>query len=188
MPPKNKVTREQIVQAAMQMVCRDGMEILNARALAAEIGCSTQPIFSNFSTMEELRTAIIQEAFAQYHACQRQAREREELPPYKASGLAYIRFAVDRPQLFRLLFMCSRTEQQMTATSSELEEVVAIIRAATGYSHEKALRFHLEQWAFVHGIAVMLVTSYLTLTWPQIDAAMTDVYQGLRSRFDAMQD
>ena len=188
MPPKNKVTREQIVQTALEMVCRDGMETLNARALAAALACSTQPIFSNFSAMEELRDAVMQEALARYGAYQQRAKEQKEVPPYKASGLAYIRFAVEQPQLFRLLFMCSRTQQQMTAVSPELEEVLAVIRAATGYPREKALRFHLEQWAFVHGIAVILVTSYLTLSWQQIDAAMTDVYQGLRSRFDAMPD
>ena len=186
MPPKSKVTRERIVQTALEMVCSDGMETLNARALAARIGCSTQPIFSNFSTMEELRENVMQQALARYGAYQQRSREQTECPLYKASGLAYIRFAVEQPQLFRLLFMCSRTPQQMAAGSEEVEEVLAIIRSATGYPHEKALRFHLEQWAFVHGVAVMMVTNYLTLSWPQIDAAMTDVYQGLRSRFDAM--
>ena len=186
MPPKSKVSREWIVQTALEMVCRDGSENLNARALAAAVGCSTQPIFSNFATMEELREAVRQAAYAKYGEYQQQAMEQTEIPPYKASGLAYIRFAVEQPQLFRLLFMRGRTPQQMTESSKEIEEILSVIQTATGYSREKALRFHLEQWAFVHGVAVMLVTNYLTLSWQQIDAAMTDVYRGLRSRFDAM--
>ena len=49
MPPKVKVSKEDINTAAVEMVRESGAEALNARALAAKLGCSTQPIFSNFS-------------------------------------------------------------------------------------------------------------------------------------------
>ena len=64
MPPKVKTTKDAIVSTAMEIVRTQGEQALNARAVAAVLGCSTQPIFSNFATMEDLRTAVIWEANA----------------------------------------------------------------------------------------------------------------------------
>jgi len=59
MPPKVKITREEIIAAAVSIVRRSGAEAVNARDVARELNCSTQPVFSNFETMEELRAAVI---------------------------------------------------------------------------------------------------------------------------------
>ena len=58
MAPRVKVTGETVVNAAVEVVRECGAQALNARALAARLGCSTQPIFSNFASMEELRRAV----------------------------------------------------------------------------------------------------------------------------------
>ena len=60
MPPKIKVTKEDIVAAALDIVRRSGAEAINARTVAAALQCSTQPVFSNFATMEDLRLAVVQ--------------------------------------------------------------------------------------------------------------------------------
>ena len=52
MPPKAKVTREMILDAAFDLVRAQGQETLNVRALAKALRCSTQPILYNFATME----------------------------------------------------------------------------------------------------------------------------------------
>ena len=62
MPPRVRVTKEEIVRAATDLVRAEGMECLNARRIASALGCSTQPIFSNFGSMEELRAAVIEDA------------------------------------------------------------------------------------------------------------------------------
>ena len=68
MPPKVKVSKEDIKTAAVEMVRESGAEALNARALAAKLGCSTQPIFSNFSSMEEIRGEVIRLADGLYQS------------------------------------------------------------------------------------------------------------------------
>ena len=59
MPPKSKISKEDIVSAGVDLVRRSGEKGLNARNLAAALGCSTQPIFTNFPSMEELRKSVI---------------------------------------------------------------------------------------------------------------------------------
>ena len=66
MPPKIKVTDEHIVDAALNIVRTHGPDAINARTIAAALDCSTQPIFSNFATMEELRMAVLEKAYDHY--------------------------------------------------------------------------------------------------------------------------
>ena len=58
MPPKVKVTKEDIINAAVDIVRSSGAQSINARTVAATLNCSTQPIFSNFATMDQLRFAV----------------------------------------------------------------------------------------------------------------------------------
>ena len=62
MPPKVKVTKEAIVAAAVDIVRSSGAQAINARTVAAALNCSTQPVFSNFATMDELRFAVVEKA------------------------------------------------------------------------------------------------------------------------------
>ena len=52
MPPKIRITKESIVATAVDLVRRDGAGAINARTIAKELSCSTQPVFSNFATMD----------------------------------------------------------------------------------------------------------------------------------------
>ena len=51
MPPKVKVSKEEIINTAISLIRKSGASAVNARSIAAELGCSTQPIFSNFASM-----------------------------------------------------------------------------------------------------------------------------------------
>ena len=51
MPPKPKVSRDDIAVTALGLVRSEGVAALNARRLATALGCSTQPIFSNFASV-----------------------------------------------------------------------------------------------------------------------------------------
>ena len=55
MPPKARITKREIISTAIILVRENGAGSLNARAIASALGCSTQPIFSNFSSMDELQ-------------------------------------------------------------------------------------------------------------------------------------
>lgn len=180
MPPRVRVTREQIVEGAMRCLRRDGVGGINARAVAAEIGCSTQPIFSNFATVEQLKEAAFMEATELYRRFIRRRMESPQYPLYKAAGMGYIDFAKTEPQLFRALFMnpidCEPRERGW-------EIGVETLMASTGLSREDAERFHMEMWIFVHGIAVMVATDYVRFEPEQICTMLTDVYTGLRQRY-----
>lgn len=181
MPPKVKITKEDIVNATLSLVRREGASAINARAVAAALGCSTQPVFSNFATMEELQKATVAAAYERYLGFIKSEVESEKYPPYKAFGMAYIRFAQEEKELFRLLFMRDRTGED-TSLSPDFEESVGMIMQANGVSYETAMLIHLEMWTCVHGISTMLATSFMPLDETLISRMLTDVYQGIRER------
>lgn len=188
MTPKVRITREQILNAAVAIVRSSGEEALNARSLAAALDCSTQPLFSNFASMEELRQAVIDEADRLCREYIDREVQKGLYPPYKASGMAYIRFAKEEKELFRLLYMRSREKEaipQETELGSRMESLVS---TNTGLSGGRTKLFHLEMWAFVHGVASMLATDYLDLDWELISTMLTDAYQGLKKRYEQEED
>lgn len=55
MPPKPKITREMVVEAAFEIARESGRENINARTAAKKLDCSTQPVMYHFDTIEELK-------------------------------------------------------------------------------------------------------------------------------------
>lgn len=181
MPPKVKITKEDIVKTSIELVRANGGGAINARAIAAHLNCSTQPIFSNFSTMEELQEETVKAAYELYLGFLKSEVESGKYPPYKSFGMAYIRFAKEEKELFKLLFMCDRKGGELIPTP-DFEESIQMIMNANGVTKEVAELMHLEMWICVHGIGTMLATSFLELEWELISNILTDVYQGIRAR------
>lgn len=182
MPPKCKFTREEVTAAALDMTREAGIGCVTARAVGARLGSSSKVIFSLFQNMEELQAAVIHAANSLYQNYLKEDMAGGRYPPYKASGMAYIRFAKEERELFKLLFMRDRSRETISQSSDELRPLIQLIQKSTGLSEQEAYLFHLEMWVYVHGIATMIATAYLEWDWEMISAMLTDAYEGMRTR------
>lgn len=187
MPPKTRVEKEDIVKAAAELVRESGADSINARAVAAKLGVSTQPIFSNYGSMEELKADVLEYAHTVYCGYLERGMNSGEYPVYKASGMAYIQFAKEERELFKLLFMRDRTGETLH-DEDDVKSIIEILMNILGLSREEANMFHLEMWAYVHGIAVMAATSYLELETEMISRMLTDLFMGLKLRYQSMKE
>jgi len=183
MPPKARITKEQILSAAVDLVRKSGADALNARTLASLLACSTQPIFSNFSSMEELRLAVVGKADTVCSEYIQREIESGKYPVYKASGMAYIRFAKEERELFKLLYMRDRAGETESDQPTKNTQMESVVHRNTGLSDAETKLFHFEMWAFVHGIAAMFATGFLDLDWDTVSGMLTDAYQGLRKQY-----
>ena len=183
MPPKVKVTREDIINAAVKIVRSSGAQSINARTVAAELNCSTQPVFSNFATMDELRLAVAEKADLLCREYMQREVQNGAFPAYKANGMAYIRFAKAEKELFKLLYMCDRSSEPIPEGSELTDQMEAIVHNNTGLDGTDAKLFHLEMWAYVHGIATMFATGFLNLDMELVSKMLTDAYQGLKKHY-----
>lgn len=182
MPPKFKFTREEMVQAALELTREGGISTVTARALGAKLGCSAKPIFGLFENMEEVQREVLKKAGQLYQRYVQEDMSSGRYPPYKASGMAYIRFAKEEKELFKLLFMRDRSQEAVEEDRGQLRPLLDIIQKNTGLSEEDAFLFHLEMWLYVHGIATMIATSYLEWDMEWVGKVLTDGYMGLKCR------
>ncbi len=183
MPPKVKVTKEDIINTAVDIVRNSGVQSINARTIASVLKCSTQPVFSNFATMDELRIAVVERADKICSDYIQREVNKGEFPVYKASGMAYIRFAKEEKELFKLLYMRDRSGELIPEATEQTEKMESIVHNNTGLSGKEAKLFHLEMWAYVHGIATMFATGFFDLDWELVSRMLTDSYQGLRKQY-----
>lgn len=62
MARKKQISKEVILQKALEVLIRDGYSSINIKTLSQEIGCSTQPLVWHFGNMERLRAALAEYA------------------------------------------------------------------------------------------------------------------------------
>ena len=178
-----KIAKESVVAAALEIIRDGGVSALNARALAARLGCSTRPIYLAFGSMEKVTEAAHGRIFGVYQGYLSAEVNSGRYPVYKAYGMAYIRFARQEREFFKHLFMRDRTRE--SGVDDDISDVIAAVMKSTGLDEERAKLFHLESWIFVHGIAVMSATSYIDFDEKLISEMLTDVFEGLKARFGA---
>lgn len=160
MPPTVRFTRDAVLHAACQLMRREGMEALNARAIAKELGGSTQPIFRLFTNMENLHRELILYVARQFQA-HAEADMAQSDSPYIQLCTTYLLYGRDEPELFKLLFMRDRVSEGQYSDQTNFDLVFNIIKKETALDDETALRFFERTWLFIHGLAVCIATKYI---------------------------
>lgn len=161
MPPTVRFTRDAVLHAACQLMRREGMDALNARAIAKELGGSTQPIFRLFTNMEDLHRELILYVARQFQA-HAEADMAQSDSPYIQLCTTYLLYGRDEPELFKLLFMRDRVSEGQYSDQTNFDLVFNIIKKETPLDDETALRFFERTWLFIHGLAVCIATKYIS--------------------------
>ena len=154
MPPKQRITREMILERSFEMFCREGMEVVNARSVAKALNCSTQPIFSYFSGMEDLKNALELKAKELFES----ALKVEDQPgdPMMNICKAYVSFATEQPCLFTHLFMLNKDDPLYPFMSVEARrDLVEREAAHAGISFEQAKQVYVQMSIYIHGLAAV---------------------------------
>lgn len=159
MPPKQKYSRELIIQTAKAIIERDGVECLSHRTIAKELGCSTQPIMSNFKSMDEVRLAVRQAIDLEITA---HIQNDVKTGVYAMVGAvyAYIEYAAAHPNLFLFLVLDSRIESYggLLLAKMDPSPLLADLACSVGLTPEGVKRVYAHCWLFSHGVAIAKAT------------------------------
>ena len=143
MPPRQRITREMILERSFDIFCREGMEAINARSVAKALNCSTQPIFSYFSGMDDLKTSLEQKAKETFESALQV--EQLEGDPIVNIGAAYTRFAAEQPCLFTHLFMRHKDDPLYPFLNEQARHALVEREAAhTGLAFELAAKLYVQ--------------------------------------------
>lgn len=162
MPPKLKYTRETLLDAAIELVEEQGFETLNVRSVAERLGCSTQPVMSAFSSVEELHRAVYDQANSLFSAYVMAGTSPE--CPFDGMGKQYLSFSKEHPHLFRLLHLTPGFPKDLEREEEENAPFIAHFADNTGLSKEEAQRFFTAIQIFTHGMATLQATNSLRLS------------------------
>ena len=180
MPPKAKITKDMIVEAAFAIAREEGAENINARAVAQKLGCSTQPVMYHFSKIEDLKKAVYAKA-DEYHSAYITDIGDSPDGPMKGIGLRYIQFAEEEGNLFRFLFQSNGFEKKSLLElidGEELEPVLAIMAQATGTDPEAVKTIFLTIFLVAHGYASMFANNEMTYDEAVVSAHLDLAYRG----------
>lgn len=184
MPRSHLFTKEQVLNAAIELTREKGFSAVSARSLGERLGTTSRPIFSHFENMADVQKGILEAANRLYQTFREKEIASGKYVPYKASGMAYIRFAKEEKELFKLLFMRDHSEEQTKENPEEMEALTGLIAKQVRIDPESAKIFYLEMWAYTHGIASMIATGFYDWDEPLASRALTDVYEGLKHRYE----
>lgn len=181
MPAKMKYTKEQIIDAALNVVREKGATALSARALAKKLGTSPQPIFSYFDNMNEVQSEMLKAAKAKYAGYVKKGLEQDLA--FKGVGTQYILFAIQDPKLFQLLFMSEQPQKPAVANvlpviDDNYNEILLSVQNGYGLSEDEAEHLYRHLWIYTHGIAVLCATNMCVFTVDEISKMMTEVFRG----------
>lgn len=180
MPPRCKFTKNEIIESAFYIAKTEGFEAITARALGARLGSSPRPIFSLFKSMDEVLAEVKKSARALYGEYVALGLKQSDIPAFKGVGMQYIRFAIEEPKLFQLLFMTEQAEQPtvqnvLPIIDENYPQILDSIQTSYRFDEKQALMLYRHLWIYTHGIAVLCATNLCTFSADEMSRMLTEV-------------
>lgn len=166
MPAIKKVSKEAIIDAAVEVLREGGAAAINARSVAKKLGCSTQPIYLSFRNMDDLKAAMTQRAIALHTRHVRDSLRIIEgscYSRYSTYGVGFVKFAAEEKHLFRWLYL----DGEQFAPYQEdvlLPEIIGAMVSEYGYDEKLAEKLHRDMAYYSYGLAILANTGHLNLT------------------------
>lgn len=180
MPPKSKITKEEIAEKALEIMRSNGYDALNARNLAVSLGVSTMPLFHHYENMDEIRREAVYLGSEIYNRYINEGMKDEF--PFKGVGRAYIRFATEEPHLFRTFFMTPTDKVAgLSATDPNYDRVHGIVANILNGNGGAAEDMFKTMWLLVHGIAVLQVTGKISFSEEEVSGMLSRTFKGLKA-------
>ncbi len=176
-----KIQKEDILNAAFEIVRRYGIEKLKCRDIAQKLNCSVQPIYYQFKNFEELKKELYVKIEKYFHNFLLE-HTNKEMPVYKQVGMNYIKFARKENKLFQILFMTESSlalKDFVTKDDEDFKKLEKYINISTELSDDDLKEFHIKMWIFTHGIATLVANNTCNLTDEQISKLLSYEFQAL---------
>ena len=171
MPPKPKFTKEEIIAAALELVSERGMSALTSRDLGARLGSSARPIFTIFSSMEEVQEEVKKAAIKRFESYAQKAVNYT--PVFKQVGMQMILFAKEEPKLYQLGFMSDNHnidnfDDIFERLGDVAYQCVDVIQRDYDLSEQDAKKLFEHVWIYTFGIGALCATGMCNFSEEQV--------------------
>ncbi len=185
MPPKERVSKEQVLNTAFRMTKENGFEELTARKLAEQLSSSTQPIFRAYANMDMLKRDLFFKS-AEYFSDYMLSKKAQGKPLYLTMGMAYIELAQRERHLFKLIasiddYGAEDIREFLQGENSELPEKLPDTGEMDGKGKRELFRMI---WMFTHGVATLVTAKRVNMTDKEIKKLLMKAYEGFLDTYD----
>ena len=186
----------------MDLLAETGDEsAVSLRVVAERVGVTVPSIYLHFADKRALIDAVCSEVFDQLDRRLRAASEgaSDPLEALRAQGNAYIHFAVENPEHYRVVMMQAHEPHaeavDAMVAGGAFGHLVHTVQSCldSGLLEGDPVELALSLWASAHGVAALLVAKPY-FPWPELDGfidrtvCMAGIGLAAMARFDADDD
>lgn len=151
-----------LIPAVRGLLERDGVDGFSVSEACKLIGVSTAAPYKHFSSKQEILGHVAQSGFDEMKAMMIETRDANPDDPVRrisAMGKTYVRFALDNPGTFKLMFGSNPNIKQFKPVTEHGQNCFdVLISEVAGYlgsanDAEDSRRISVLLWTFVHGVA-----------------------------------
>ena len=170
--------RTALIAAGLGLLAAREVDDLSLREVARAVGVSANAVYRHFPDKRALMRALAIEGLAKLGAAQRDASEKAGggAEGFNATGREYVRFAMQNPALFRLIFSNSVQPSLLSHSDGESSDAMRFLRANAAQFAPPGVDssiFTLQAWSMVHGLAMLILDGRVPLDDATIDAIFT---------------
>lgn len=184
MPPRVKFQKKEIVNAAINVVRKEGIDAVTAREVAKELKVSVGPIFTWFETMDQLKVEVYVLAKEKYRNYIKQGLK--EKIPFLGLWRQYIRFAKEEPELYKLLFLTKLGEVSggaMETLKYSQDMARPSLMQIYNMDERTADKYFRDMWMVAFSFATLIVTDDCPYSDEEIFSIGTEVSLSLCKAF-----
>jgi len=188
LPPRPKNSKEELIDAALGLVRREGESALTARSLAKVLNCSPGSLFTHFDSRDELMDGVISAAKEIYGEYVR--RGLAMVPPFKGYAMEFFAFAREERNLFALLFMSRRRSSLKALLSNEEynEQILCAAEDTFSLSRNDAELLFSRLWIYAFGIAVLVSDGVCEFSDEEVSAMLGSACRGFLMELNSPAD
>lgn len=165
--------RQGLLEAALTLLKTKDAQSLSLREVARQAGVSHTAPYRHFVDKASLLEAVAEEGFVEFGHYLNEAvasANAEPMESLKATGEAYVRYALDHPTHFRVMFSHfpadlgpdSNLPTTAAGTFQILVDIIAKGQAEGLFKTGDPAELAVGRWALVHGLAMLLLDGMLT--------------------------
>ena len=180
MSKPTKITKEIILEKALEIIRTQGIEKVSNREIAKKLNSSIRPIYYQFKNSEELYNELLIKMETYFYSFLLD-NEIEDIPKYKQIGINYIKFAKEEPNIFKALFMKKNNlvVENFIGQIKEFKEIEKFVKVSTNLKNEEIKSFHVKMWIFTHGLATLVASNTINFNDQQIRDLLSHEFQAL---------
>ncbi len=155
--------RQALLEAGLIILEKQGEAGLGLRDLARAVGVSSAAPYRHFDSRAALLEALAVTGFQRFTARMQAVMASVPDNPLAAMGKTYVVFALQNPNLFRLMFSPQLKKEARPGLSMAADAAFDTLRQAIGGEGHEARTRTLAAWAKVHGLAILVLDGQIAI-------------------------